>query len=66
MRSPVSTSGYSLTQNGVLLLSEVGVPQVGGELAFACFEFTLRIDVVGGFAGVFVRYTCCLLRCAAT
>jgi len=51
VRSPVSTSGYSLTQNGVLLLSEVGVPQVGGELVFACFEITLKIGVVGGFCG---------------
>lgn len=66
MRSPVSTSGYSLTENGVLLLSEVVVPQVGGELVFACFEITLKIVLVGGFAAVFVKYTFCLLLCPAT
>jgi len=51
VRSPVSTSGYNLTQNGVLLLPEAGVPQVGGELVFACFEIALKIGVVGGFRG---------------
>jgi hypothetical protein len=65
VNSPVSTSGYSLTQNGVLLLSEVVVPQVGGELVFAWVEMTLRTGVVTGFRGCVLKYTFRVLRCVA-
>jgi hypothetical protein len=34
-----------------MLLSEIGVPQVGGELVFSCFEITLKLGAVGGFRG---------------